>query len=94
MDTKILFFRLCHCEERSNLVYKLHYWIASSYLLAMTLNCVNEFHDGIAVFLRQFPEFLHRTAGIALRIAVPHNGLDNGLGAAVVQTVAATRADG
>ena len=57
-------------------------------------NRVKVFHDSIAVFLGQFPEFLHRAAGITLRVAVPHDGLDDGLCAAVMQTVAATCADG
>ena len=58
------------------------------------LNCIDEFHDGIAVFLRQLAEFLHRAASVALGVAVPHDGLDDGLGAAVVQSVTATGADG
>ena len=58
------------------------------------LNCIDEFHDGIAVFLRQFAEFLDCAAGIALDIAMPHDGLDDGLGATVVQTVTASSADG
>ena len=65
-----------------------------AHLYKCWLNRVNEFHDGIAVFLRQFAEFLHCAAGIALGIAMPHDGLDDGLGATVVQTVAASSAAG
>ena len=56
------------------------------------LNCIDEFHDSVAVFLRQFAELLHRAAGVALGVAVPHDGLDDSLRAAVVQTVAASGA--
>ena len=61
---------------------------------AKILNCINKFHDRIAVFLVQLAEFLHRATGIALGIAMPHDGLDDGLGATVVQTVTASGADG
>ena len=58
------------------------------------LNRVNEFHDGVAVFFRQLAEFLHRASCVALGVAVPHDGLDDGLCAAVVQAVTTTGASG
>ena len=58
------------------------------------LNGINEFHNSVSVLLVQGAELLDRAAGIALAVAVPHDGLDDGLGAAVVQTIDATGADG
>ena len=58
------------------------------------LNRLNKFHNGIAVFLGKFTELLDGTAGVAFGVAMPHDSLDDGTGAAVVQTVAGTGADG
>ena len=64
-----------------------------SLLFVVASNGIDEFYDSVAVFLGQFAEFLHGAAGVALGVAVPHDGFDDGLGAAVVQTVATASAD-
>ena len=51
-------------------------------------------YDGIAVLLAEVAESLHSPAGVALAVAVPHDGFDDVAGAAVVQTVGGAGADG
>ena len=62
--------------------------------MAKKLDGIDELHDGIAVLLAEVAEFLHGPAGVALAVAVPHDGFDDVAGAAVVQTVGGAGADG
>ena len=57
-------------------------------------NGVNKLHDSVTVFLRQLTELLYGMAGVALGVAVPHDGFDDSTRTAVVQTVAGASADG
>ena len=52
---------------------------------------LNKLNDGIAIGFRQIVEFLSGTIAIRLLgVAMPHNGLDDGTGPAVVQTIVGT----
>ena len=60
-------------------------------LLYSALYGLYELNDGIAVVLREVVELFSRRVSIgASGIAVPHNGLDDGAGTAVVQAVVGT----
>ena len=60
----------------------------------LILNGVDKFHHCVAVGFGEGTELLDRATGVALAVAVPHDGLDHVACTTVVQAVGVARADG